>query len=194
MGNGKMELDDENLSLSQRRFIRIFARTGDLAHAAAKCFPEKDDPVKYASKVLNDTQYRRSLIEYHCDKYGVTDEFLVKSLRDGIDSMHWNDPKSAKTKLDIIKEIFKLKGRYPEDKSTNISINQNNINNTVNMDSAKEQVLSEIWERTQKNLSPEQIKGVVIEAKFEEKTKSPVNSKKQLFLKDNEAIVDEDVQ
>ena len=188
----KITLDTEKTTLSQRRFIRIFSKTGDYRHAAAKCFPEKEDPIKYAAKILNDTNYQRALIEYHCDSFGVTDEFLIKTLKQGIDQMHWNDPKSARTKLDVIRELFKLKGRYPQEASQSITFNQKNVSATINMDSAKEKVLSEIWDRSKKNMTTEQIKDVIIDAEFEEKTKKPVHTKEQLFLQPPESVDVED--
>lgn len=186
MGNKKVTLND-NMSLAQRRFIRIFARTGDYQHAAAKCFPDKEDPIAYAGKILTDSNYKKALIEYHCDKFGVTDEYLIKTLSEGIEQMDWNDPKSSKTKLDVIKEILKLKGRYPDSEPrTSLTFNNNDNSQTIHMDSAKQQVLSDIWDRTKKNLNDAEIAAITIDADFEEKEKPPVNSKETLFLKDPE--------
>ncbi len=168
-----------DLSRAQKRFIRIFAKTGDHQKAALRAFPEKDSPVEYASKVLNDTAFRRSMIEYCCDKNGLSDESLIKQLAKGLESLRWTNPKHAATKLKIIEQLFKLKGRFPEEtKKGTITINSHTNNVTLN---AKEQVITEIWERAQKRMSEEQIETLIIDVDPEQRSLPPVNSKKELF-------------
>ncbi len=141
----------------EEEFMAEYMQNGeDVIAAATKIFAKSKkhrNALAYARTVLKNSDYVRAKMEYFFNIFECTDQALIRHMQEGLMLLDWRDAKQAQTKLNLIKEIFKLKGRYPES-SRPIMISQE-INHTNN-------IQLNVLKQAQDELPDEELKELII--------------------------------
>jgi len=145
----------EDLPPAQTYFLELIEEGKTTFEAAILAFPEKNDALAYARKVLNDNDLGRSLAFVRMQKVGLSINENVDNLKEANDLAR-SDPKSSTALLNCVKLGFDFYNLLPKQEKVGLTIN-NNTQLNLNTDEGRKKVVSDYYEQAQKELPKEEI-------------------------------------
>ena len=185
-----------HLSEDEIDFMAAYAKEPEqLRQHALKYFPNVKNPVKKAERLMRQLDTDRVVLEYFCNRFGLSDPNLVAEMATGMKMLSWAEPKEATIKLQLIDKLFKVKGRYDTGNSTGMTLKGTNI--TVNQQNNQ---LQKFVSNARKEMDDEELLNLFSDTTNILKTAVTKPSDEDLFSSEdtigkiNDSKEDEDVQ